>query len=474
MLLRKPTQSRSSHCSLQLAATTPNSKKQKTLALVRSFRHFCLIYGVFSGLSSFAQAPATTNNTVIASNATTSPVGGATTIAAAGVASSSTLATAQLDSFGNEVERALVRTLEALKEGGIKPALQEIDALLKRNPNFRLGHLVRADLLMAKSGVAVALTGAPGSKSLPDAAANIANLRHEAQVRLNRYFAAPAPDALPTSLLRLAPEHEHVLLVDTARSRIYAFRNVNGKPQRVADFYATIGKRGMEKEREGDQKTPLGVYHVTSTVAREKLPDFYGPGAFPINFPNDVDKRLGRTGSGIWIHGTPSDTYSRPPLASDGCVVLTNDDFVTLGKFVTPGVTPIVIAPNVEWQPQTDWTGTVNGFQSALTAWQRDWESLNMDNYLAHYSPKFDAEGKDFDGWALHKRRVNAQKSFVNVGISNLSIFEYTATVNQPPMMMVTFDQAYKSSNSTNQMKKRQFWQRENGRWKIIFEGAAT
>lgn len=329
---------------------------------------------------------------------------------------------------------------------------------------------------MAKSGSPLSMTGVPlgtSNRAPAEAVASIANLRHEAQVRLNRYYDGPAPDALPTALLQLSPAQEYVLLVDISRSRLYVLRNRDGRPERVADFYTTIGKRGSEKEREGDQKTPIGVYHVTSTVAKSKLTDFYGPGAFPINFPNEIDKKLGRTGSGIWIHGTPPDTYSRPPLASDGCVVLTNDDFQQLGKFVTPGSTPVVISPSVEWQTPLEWDGFRDAFDGYLNQWKQDWESLNMDAYLAHYSPRFDAEGKDFTEWASHKRRVNATKSFVNVEINNLSVLEYATALAQPPMMMVTFDQEYKSSNNSSRMKKRQYWQREDGRWKIVFEGAA-
>ncbi len=378
-----------------------------------------------------------------------------------------------LPGYTNDTERALGRALEKLSNGGIAPAIQELDAVLAKNPNFRLGHLIRADLLMAKSGVMVALAGVPGSKPPADVKDSIANLRHEARVRLNHYFDAPAADALPAALRQLAPAQSHALLVDMSRSRIYVFQNVGGKPRRVADFYTTIGKRGMEKAREGDQKTPTGVYHITSTVAREKLSDFYGPGAFPINFPNDVDKRLGRTGSGIWIHGTPSDTYSRAPWASDGCVVLTNDDFAQLTQYVRPGSTPVVIAPDVQWQTASEWRAISDTFDGHLKQWKRDWESLNADAYLGHYSPRFSAEGKDIQSWANHKRAVNAAKTFIKVDVQNLSVFEYRTAASQPPMMMVTFDQIYKSSNNNTKMKKRQYWQREDGHWKIIYEGAA-
>ena len=370
--------------------------------------------------------------------------------------------------FSNEVEASLVRALESLKTEGIKPALRELDATLAKNPNFRLGHLIKGDLLMAKAGTPTAFTGLSSQPEL------VASLKQEAKARFSRYFDAPPSDSLPTALLQLSPDQQHVLLVDSENSRMYIYKNVDGAPQYVADVYVSVGKNGLEKERQGDQRTPLGVYQVTSSVAREKLIDFYGPGAFPINYPNEWDKRNAKTGSGIWIHGTPSNTYSRPPRASDGCVVLTNEDFARIAQFVTPGVTPVVIASSVKWQSPNAWLATRAALADSLSGWKRDWESLNMEKYLSHYSQKFDADGKGFSNWSDTKRRINAGKNFVSVEISNLSVFEYPLTPDALPMAMVTFDQNYKSSNNTSKMKKRQYWQRDGEQWKIIYEGAAS
>lgn len=372
--------------------------------------------------------------------------------------------------FSNEVEAALVRTLESLRDAGLKPALMEIDSTLQKNPNFRLGHMIKGDLLMAKAGVPTAF-GPEGLKSEPE---SLANLRDEAKVRLTRYLDAPPPGSLPTALLQLAPHQRHALLIDSAQSRIYVLENSGGVPRPVADFYISGGKRGFEKAREGDQRTPLGVYQVTSSMGKEKLSDFYGPGAFPLNYPNEWDKRLGKNGSGIWIHGTPSNTYSRPPRASDGCVVLTNEDFERLSRFVTPGTTPVVIVPSVAWKAPEAWAAERGAFYDAMAAWQRDWESLDVERYLSHYSPAFEADGKDKAGWSEHKRRVNAAKSWIKIGIANLSIFEYALQPGSNPMMMVTFDQEYKSSNNATRMKKRQYWQREGGVWRIVYEGVAS
>jgi len=38
---------------------------------------------------------------------------------------------------------------------------------------------------------------------------------------------------------------------------------------------------------------------------------------------------------------------------------------------------------------------------------------------------------------------------------------------------VVSFDQDYASSNLANQMKKRQYWIQDKGRWRILYEGGA-
>jgi len=69
----------------------------------------------------------------------------------------------------------------------------------------------------------------------------------------------------------------------------------------------------VEKVAEGDMRTPLGVYFIGSNLDPKSLKDFYGAGALTLNYPNPYDLRRGKTGSGIWVHGTPpSSTRARP------------------------------------------------------------------------------------------------------------------------------------------------------------------
>ena len=44
---------------------------------------------------------------------------------------------------------------------------------------------------------------------------------------------------------------------------------------------------------------------------------------------------------------------------------------------------------------------------------------------------------------------------------------------NKADAESVTFEQDYRSNGLSNVMKKRQYWMKEGGRWKILYEGAA-
>jgi len=370
--------------------------------------------------------------------------------------------------FPNEVEASLVRAIVSLRESGLKAAIGEIDSALALNPNFRLGHLIRGDLLMARAGKPIAFGGtAPAAAAM--STTSVTSLQDEARVRIKRYLDAPPVDYLPGPVLQLAPSQSHVILVDTGRSRLFVFENHAGRPRYVTDFYISLGKNGVEKQREGDQKTPIGVYTVVS--AKEKLPDFYGTHAFPISYPNEWDKRNGRNGHGIWLHGTPSETYSRPPFATDGCVVLTNDDLKRLSRFVDVGKTPVVIGATVEWKDPKHWDAQREDFLAAFGQWRADWESMDTGKYLAHYGAEFRSDGKDRDSWIAHKRKVGAGKSWVKVGVSQVSLFSYPGS---GPMMMVTFEQDYRSNNLSNRTHKRQYWTLEGNRWRIVHESVVS
>ncbi len=361
-------------------------------------------------------------------------------------------------------EAQLVKSLQAIKNNRLDIALNEVDSLLRANPNFKLAQLVKGDLLMARAGE---LSSFGNASNAPRDKIN--DLRDEARVRLQRVQTQPPSRLAPRYLWQLDARQKYALVVDTSRSTLYVYQNVNGEPRYLADYYITIGKLGTEKVSEGDQRTPIGVYFVTADLPKNKLADMYGSGAYPLSYPNEWDRKNGRTGQGIWLHGTPSDTYSRPPRASNGCVVLSNNDLEKLSPYLQVGITPVIITNHVDWASEKD-QDERGALLREVDQWRKDWASLDTDAYLRHYARNFSSDNMNYAAWAKQKQMVNSGKSWIKVGISDVSIFTYP---EQPNMVVVNFEQDYSSSNLSNRMKKRQYWIKQNNRWQIVYEGSA-
>jgi murein L,D-transpeptidase YafK len=368
--------------------------------------------------------------------------------------------------FAASPEDKLSSVFQAIEANKLDEAIKRVDALIREHPNFRLAHLVRGDLLLARAQPLQTF----GNVAKNVAADKVDGLRAEALARLHGVRQRPAENRVPRQIVQLHPEQKHALLVDSRRSRLYVFTNAGGRPRLIADYYVTLGKNGIDKAREGDQKTPVGVYHVTANLPRRKLTDFYGSGAFPINYPNEWDRRQGRNGHGIWLHGVPSDVYSRPPRASDGCIVLANADLDSVARFVQVGLTPVIIADEVEWADAAAVEAERRALGAALEQWRADWQSRDTAKYLAHYSARFSSGKQDLAAWSKHKHAVNAGKKWIKVGVSRVSMFAYP---RERDFVVVTFDQDYRSDGLSNQMRKRQYWVKEGARWKILHEGAA-
>ncbi|MFN0039097.1 MAG: L,D-transpeptidase family protein [Burkholderiales bacterium] len=361
-------------------------------------------------------------------------------------------------------EAMMVRALLDVRERNFSAALEKIDHLIASNPNFRLAQLVKGDLLLSRSKPIHTIGNAAGS------ADEQTGLRDEARARMARYHIEPPGELAPRYLLKLPASEKHALVLDSNRSTLFVFENDGESLRYVADYYVTIGKNGLEKIRTGDKRTPSGVYHIVSRLPREKLTDFYGSGAYPIDYPNEWDRMRGRSGYGIWLHGTPRNTYSRPPRASDGCIVLANEDLDSLSKILRVGSTPVVITDSMDWATPQEVRSLRGELVSAIENWRRDWESRDTSAYLRHYAGTFTNGEANLAQWSTQKHQVNAAKHWIKVGISQMSLTLYPAREN---MAVATFEQDYASNNLSNRMMKRQYWIKENGHWRILYEGAA-
>ncbi|MBU2591332.1 MAG: L,D-transpeptidase family protein [Nitrospinota bacterium] len=96
-------------------------------------------------------------------------------------------------------------------------------------------------------------------------------------------------------------------------------------------FPIIIGEKGGDKEREGDLKTPRGVYKIVEIKEDKDLPPMYGPYAFVLNYPNEMDLKAGKTGSNIWIHGIGG-VANR--MFTKGCIAVDDNVIMRLTEYI--------------------------------------------------------------------------------------------------------------------------------------------
>ena len=371
-------------------------------------------------------------------------------------------------------EARLLRVYALMAEADGTRALEEARRLAQDVPTFSLAHLVYADLLNARTAP-LASFGAASPASASDThdadaaqADRLKDLSAEAKARVGGATGLPAPGALPSQFVFVAPTVRRAIAVDASRSRLYVFENTpNGMVLR-RDYYASVGKLGTAKRVEGDLRTPLGVYFVTGRLSKAKLLDRYGASAMVLNYPNQYDQLRGRTGSGIWLHGVEKSFFSRAPLATDGCVALSNADLLSLAQDIDRQSTPVVIADRLDWVLPGDAAKLPADFTQAFDAWRSARQSADASTELGMYAsaPRL-AVAASGPNWVDVLRSERARPGGQAAQLTQLSVLAWH---DQDDVMLVTYSE--KRARDARPRIKRQYWLRRDERWSIVFDGA--
>ena len=370
------------------------------------------------------------------------------------------------------VESLLIKTLELISNGKLTQANKVNDELIILAPNFKLAHLIRGDILSAYS---MSIDNFGGS-AVKINSGKVIELKKEAQRRIKGYLSSHNNNnKLPKFNILPAEKDKYLIYVDMDSSRLFVFENNQRKYYYLSDHYVSIGKNGYGKRFEGDKKTPYGTYFLQKKIKRE-LTDFYGDGAYPLNYPNKFDKFNNYTGSGIWIHGTPKSTYSRPPEASDGCLVLSNKDLVKIEHILNTTGTPIILSnlsiKDLSLRSESDIQDEQNQLLNNIENWKKSWESKDYDQYINFYSRDAIYNKTMFEQWSLAKKNVFKKSKTIKISLGNISIYEYPSDLDREQIRIVLFSQNYKSNLISNISKKKQIWKIQDGEWRIIYEGS--
>jgi len=228
----------------------------------------------------------------------------------------------------------------------------------------------------------------------------------------------------------------------------------------VRKLTCATGQAQGDKVREGDKRTPEGVYFVEEKVPGKLDFDLYGNYAFSLNFPNPVDRLKGKTGHGIWIHGRGKQLLAQDTL---GCVALTAQDIKSLDGQIPSG-TPVIIAKKLSWSREGPADATAQHLAERVRQWASDWQN-KRERFFDYFQPeKFgQTEGVAFGQFKSHKQGIFARQPWIHVMVDNIRV------IQGPDYWVTTFEQYYRTQDLISAVGKRFYWQKErDGSWRIV------
>lgn len=224
-----------------------------------------------------------------------------------------------------------------------------------------------------------------------------------------------------------------------------------------------IGGGKGDKQKEGDLKTPLGVYFLKSRI--DHPGSFYGPLALVTNYPNRYDRSQHKNGSGIWIHGKPfkgtRDAYTK------GCLVIDNSDLTYLNKSIDYHKAALVISPKDF--PKTD-KQTVAGILSDLFLWRNYWKNSNLKPYLDFYNPDFKRpNGTSLQEFSINKQNVFSTKIKRRIHFHHINIIPYPNEDNRK-IFYISFFEEYDAGHVRFHGRKELYIELINNHMSILTE----
>ena len=275
-------------------------------------------------------------------------------------------------------------------------------------------------------------------------------------------------DRLPAYVVQLPAEVATVLIAETGESALHRVVNDADGLRYVDERYMSIGQNGVGKQRPWDRRTPLGIYFIAEQLDTTKLHERYGPTAFPLDYPNAWDRRNDRGGDGIWIHGVTEGGGQRPPLDTDGCIALPNDELLLLEKELVPIVTPVIIAREMRWASAEETAGLREELNAALDAWAGSILDGDLHGYLSTYAGDFEYRGMSRDEWASYRVETFAAAAVDAISIDNVLLL---ADPEQEGLFLSRFRQSIAEGEKTFTTSKRLYWRRDGaGQLKIVAE----
>jgi murein L,D-transpeptidase YafK len=265
---------------------------------------------------------------------------------------------------------------------------------------------------------------------------------------------------------KIETQSEMILLTvdkEDLRAELRTWPSQHQASRALSGFTIAVGKERGDKEREGDNRTPEGIYFTEGLIDGEKLPEKYGPKAIPINFPNPMDRLSKKSGYGIWLHGVENNARIEEANVTEGCVAFYNEDIDELAHWLKPHQGIVVIARD---SAEVNRPADVQDLMSQTQNWAASWRERRLDDYVAHYHSEFKYKGLDRSGFHTYKKNVFAGYKQMTVEFGDIR------AVTHPKYAISFMNQDFNGDDRfITKGRKILYWSKdESGQWRIIHE----
>lgn len=280
-----------------------------------------------------------------------------------------------------------------------------------------------------------------------------------------------AEDEAPAFVLRVPDSIRTVFIAETSNAVLHRYERTSGfDVTYVGESYMSIGQNGDGKQRSGDRRTPLGVYFVTEQLDTSRMHEKYGPMAFVLDYPNVIDKQSNRTGDGIWLHGVDARGGKRPPLDTDGCLAIPNEELALLEQLFVANSTPVIVGRTMKWLRDEEIKALRSELETAVAAWSASFSSGDMHAHLSLYGEDFRHWEMDKSGWAELLLATVGARPITAADVSDLLLL---ADPVEDGLYLSRFKLAVTEGDQIFVSTKRLYWRRSpNGALRIVAEDA--
>ncbi|NNF39824.1 MAG: L,D-transpeptidase family protein, partial [Woeseiaceae bacterium] len=272
---------------------------------------------------------------------------------------------------------------------------------------------------------------------------------------------AAANERVPAYVIRVPAAIKTVFVAETLAAKFHQFDNESGSPiEYRGSTYMSIGKSGDGKRRNGDRRTPLGIYFVTEQLDTSRLHEKYGITAFVLDYPNVLDRRRQYTGDGIWVHGVDRRGGKRPPRDTDGCIALPNESLAMLEDRFAANRTPVIVTRRLEWVDRDTLDTIGRELETAVAEWAESQRQGDLHTFLSLYHDDFRHWGMNTQEWLAFQAETLNSRRLIEVTVSDLLLL---ADPVEAGTYLSRFTLRTVEDGRTTELTRRLYWRRAAG-----------